>query len=124
MNNRRKTPFRYVLKEPIAFDLQFLSINGIVPPEKPVLAILYNLNRNGCRIWMPVSLPVENNHIEVSMYILLNDEPLTLKGSLRWSLPHEGGCYYGVELDETDEERDRLPAELRELAGQNRILAQ
>ncbi|MFC6334161.1 PilZ domain-containing protein [Paenibacillus septentrionalis] len=122
--NRRKTPFRYELKEAVAFELQFLSINGMVPPQKPVLAYLYNINRAGCRIWMPLSLPIDNSNIAISMNIVLNNEPITLKGVLRWSLPHQNGYYYGIELDASDQERERLPAELRELAGQNRILAQ
>ncbi|MHA7966922.1 PilZ domain-containing protein [Paenibacillus sp. CAU 1782] len=121
--NRRQTPFRYVFKEPIAFELRFLSINGVQTPSKPVKAVLHNISKSGCCVWLPLLLPIEDRKIAVSLELVLNEELLTLVGELRWSLPDDEGNRYGIELSIPEQDHDLLPRELRELAGQGRIIA-
>ncbi|OBR64112.1 hypothetical protein A7K91_15955 [Paenibacillus oryzae] len=123
MINRRQTPFRYVFKEPIAFELRLLSIDGVQTLSKPVKAILYNISKSGCCVWLPLLLPIEERQIEVSLGLVLNEEPLTLVGELRWSLPDDEGNRYGIKLNIPEEDHDILPRELRELAGHGRIIA-
>lgn len=120
--NRRKEPFRYVLKEPIAFDLHILSINGLPGPDKPVRAELMDISRSGCRLALPLQLHPEINNIRIGMDVLLNEDPLYLEGNLRWGREEAGHCSYGVLLDIAEADRDILPRELRQLAGASRII--
>jgi hypothetical protein len=112
-----------VFKEPIAFELRLLSIDGVQTPSKPVKAILHNISKSGCCVWLPLLLPIEERQIEVSLGLVLNEEPLTLVGELRWSLPDDEGNRYGIKLNIPEEDHDILPRELRELAGHGRIIA-
>ncbi|WP_313641483.1 PilZ domain-containing protein [Paenibacillus sp. FSL K6-0276] len=120
--NRRKEPFRYVLKEPISFEFHILSINGHPTPSKPVSALLYDISRSGCRLAVPLQLHVETNHIRVGMNIVLNEEPLYIEGTLLWGKEDSDKNYYGVRLDIAEADRDLLPRELRMLAGEQKIM--
>lgn len=121
--NRRKEPFRYTMKDPVDFELHILSINGNPAPTKPVPARLYDISRSGCRIWIPLALHVSTNRIAIRLDLQLNQDPLQLEGELRWGPLEKDQNYYGVEFLIPEQEQDRLPRELRMLAGDGRIVA-
>lgn len=120
--NHRKEPFRYTFKEPVSFNLFIVSINGIPAPAKPVQALMYDISRSGCGLKMPLALRVDSNQIRISLNLVLHEEPLQLEGTLRWGREEADNHYYGVQLDIPEHERDRLPRELRLLAGQSKII--
>lgn len=121
-DNRRKSPFRYVLKEPVAFELQILDINGTPAPPKPVPAQLHDLSRSGCCVSIPLEIPVESNQVRIGMDMVLTEDPLYMEGIMRWDREENGRFFYGVELDIPESEHDTLPRELRMLAGARRII--
>ncbi|NGZ77079.1 PilZ domain-containing protein [Saccharibacillus alkalitolerans] len=121
MQNRRKDPFRYVLKEPIAFEMWIISLNGAAAPEKPIRAELRDVSRSGCRISMPLGIPVDKNEIRIGLNIVLNVDMLRLEGTLRWNRREEDGYDYGVQLHIAPEYKEVLSREMRELAGADRI---
>lgn len=123
ITNRRQSPFRYVFKEPVEFELHLLSINGNAAPAKPVQARILNISRAGCCIAMGLSLPIEEHTICVRMEMVLHEEPITLQGELRWSLPDGDEFRYGIQLEMLPDGQERLSREMRELAGHKRIIA-
>ncbi|GGF67353.1 hypothetical protein GCM10010912_10390 [Paenibacillus albidus] len=120
--NRRNEPFRYDFKEPVPFELHILSINGAAVPAKPVSAVLHDISRSGCRLSIPLNIQVENNHVRVGMELVLHEEPLYIEGTLKWNKEQTGSFHYGVQLEIPESERDRLPKELRLLAGERKIM--
>jgi hypothetical protein len=83
---------------------------------------MYDISRSGCGLKMPLALRVDSNQIRVSLNLVLHEEPLQLEGTLRWGREEADNHYYGVQLDIPEHERDRLPRELRLLAGQSKII--
>lgn len=121
-NNLRKEPFRYSFKEPVPFNLYIVSINGMPAPAKPIKALMHNISRSGCRLWMPLALNVDTHQIRISMNLVLHEESLCLEGTLRWDREEADNHYYGVQLEIPEHDREQLPRELRLLAGQNKII--
>lgn len=121
-HNRRKSPFRYVLKQPVAFELFILNINGQQVTSKPIQALLLDLSRSGCRISLPVEIPARDNEVHVNINMLLHEQPLEMDGKLQWHREEAGRFYYGVQLDVLSFSRDQLLRELRLLASKDRII--
>lgn len=119
--NRRKSPFRYILDEPIAFELYIVSLNFTPAPRKPVQARMHDISRSGCLVSLPLEIPVGQNRICVALDFVLNQDLLHFEGQLRWNKQEDGRYYYGVEMNVPDDQKDRLQLELRGLAGANRI---
>ncbi len=119
--NRRKSPFRYVLHEPIAFELYIVSLNFTPAPRKPVPALMHDISRSGCLVSLPLEIPVGRNRICIALDFVLNQDLLHFEGQLRWSKQENNRYYYGVEMEVPDDQKDRLQLELRGLAGANRI---
>ncbi|MEW4370757.1 PilZ domain-containing protein [Paenibacillus kandeliae] len=122
IHNRRKSPFRYVLKQPVSFEMQIMHINGQIVDTKPVQALLLDLSRSGCRISLPLEIPAQNNTVHVRIRMLLHEEPLLLEGRLQWNRTEGGRYHYGIHLDTTSYNRDHLLRELRLLASKNLII--
>ncbi|AWB43745.1 PilZ domain-containing protein [Paenibacillus sp. CAA11] len=120
--NRRKTPFRYVLKEPVATEMHIISINGVPAPPKPIEALMHDISKTGCCLSIPLEIHVDLNQVRISLNVLLNEDPLYFEGNLQWDREEKGRFYYGVQLEIPEAEQDRLPRELRMLAGARRIL--
>ncbi len=121
-HNRRKSPFRYVLKQPVAFELFILNINGQQVTSKPIQALLLDLSRSGCRISLPVEIPARDNEVHVNINMLLHEQPLEMDGKLQWHREEAGRFHYGVQLDVLSFSRDQLLRELRLLASKDRII--
>ncbi|WP_322904751.1 PilZ domain-containing protein [Paenibacillus campi] len=121
-HNRRKSPFRYVLKQPVAFELFILQINGQQVTPKPIEALLLDLSRSGCRISLPLEIPAKDHEVQVSITMLLHDHPLQMEGKLQWYREEAGRFHYGVQLDVLSFSRDQLLRELRLLASKDRII--
>lgn len=119
--NRRKSPFRYVLEDPIEFELHIVSLNFTPAPRKPVSAQMHDISRSGCLVSLPLEIPVGKNRIRVALDFVLNEDPMHFEGHLRWNNEENGRHYYGVEMEVPEEQKDRLQLELRGLAGANRI---
>lgn len=119
--NRRKSPFRYVLDEPIEFELYIVSLNFTPAPRKPISAQMHDISRSGCLVSLPVEIPVGKNRIRVALDFVLNKDPMHFEGQLRWAKEEDGRHYYGVEMEVPEDQKDRLQLELRGLAGANRI---
>ncbi|GGJ18348.1 PilZ domain-containing protein [Paenibacillus hunanensis] len=122
LHNRRKSPFRYVLKQPVAFDLFILKMNNQHVTSKPIEAMLLDLSRSGCRISLPVEIPARDNEVHVSISMLLHEQPLQMEGKLQWHREEAGRFHYGVHLDVLSFSRDQLLRELRLLASKDRII--
>ncbi|ASA21174.1 PilZ domain-containing protein [Paenibacillus donghaensis] len=120
--NRRTEPFRYDLVEPASFELYILSINGNNVPSKPVSALLHDISRSGCRLSLLLNMQAEQNQIRVGMEMVLHEEPIYLEGTLKWNFEKDSRFHYGVQLDIPEHDRDRLPRELRLLAGERKII--
>ncbi|MFD1885535.1 PilZ domain-containing protein [Paenibacillus wenxiniae] len=121
-HNRRKSPFRYVLKQPVFFELFILNINGQTVTPKPIQALLLDLSRSGCRISLPVEIPARDNEVHVNINMLLHEQPLQMDGRLQWHREEAGRFHYGVQLDVLSFSRDQLLRELRLLASKDRII--
>lgn len=119
--NRRTEPFRYTLKEPVAFDLHILTIDEIPVPTKPVRAVLFNISRAGCHLSLPLNLNPAKNRIRIGMELNLTDESMYTEGILKWNKIQQENFLYGVQLDIPEADRDRLPRILRMLAGEGKI---
>ncbi|WP_052723638.1 PilZ domain-containing protein [Paenibacillus wulumuqiensis] len=120
--NRRKTPFRYVLKEPVPFELHILQINSQSVKSKPLQALLLDLSSSGCRLSLPVDVQADHQEIRVSIHMLLHEEPLYLEGTLKWNRTESGRYHYGVQIEFPPNGRDQLLRELRILASKNKII--
>ncbi|WP_458121595.1 PilZ domain-containing protein [Paenibacillus sp. Z6-24] len=120
--NRRKTPFRYVLKEPVPFELHILQINGQSVNSKPIQALLLDLSSSGCRLSLPVDVQADHQEIRVSIHMLLHEEPLYLEGSLKWNRTESERYHYGVQIEFPPNGRDQLLRELRILTSKNKII--
>ena len=121
-HNRRKSPFRYVLKKPVSFELLILRINDQAISSKPVDALLLDLSRSGCRISLPLEISAKDHDVLVSMDMLLDDNPLRMEGKLQWYREEAGRYHYGVQLNVTSFSRDHLLRELRLLASKDLIV--
>ena len=119
--NRRKSPFRYVLENPIEFEMYLVSLNFTAAPRKPISAQMHDISRSGCLVSLPVEIPVGQNRIRVALDFVLNEDALHFEGYLRWAKEEENRHYYGVEMEVPEDQKDRLQLELRGLAGANRI---
>ncbi|WP_379136541.1 PilZ domain-containing protein [Paenibacillus sp. sgz500958] len=120
--NRRTEPFRYTLKEPASLDLHILTINGIPVPRKPVSAVLFDISRSGCRLSFPLNVDPDKNLVRVGMEMDLTEDSMYLEGTLKWSKELQDSYHYGIKLDISETDGDRLPKVLRRLAGEGKIL--
>lgn len=121
ITNQRKEPFRYSFRQPYPFDLYIESIDGKPAPFKPVQALLFDISRQGCQISLPLALKANDHRIAVSMELMLHEEPLRLRGELRWERLNGDRYQYGIRLHIPEQDRERLPRELRALAGERKI---
>ncbi|GGG23205.1 PilZ domain-containing protein [Paenibacillus abyssi] len=119
---RRKEPFRYLLKEPESCRFQIVDINGKAVHTKLARAEFINVSKAGCRFAAKLDLRHTHNKIKLIIHIQLNEEPLQLKGTIRWQQQVGGQLFlYGMEFDPDDRMYELISRELRLLAGRNKI---
>ncbi|MBP2000433.1 hypothetical protein J2Z69_001464 [Paenibacillus shirakamiensis] len=120
--NHRKEPFRYSLELPLPCAIEINEINGKAMNTKLAEAELIDLSRGGCKIRIPLDLHASAHTIRGKIHLQLNEEKLIFNTEIRWQNSQQSDHYlYGLALYLNTEDQEKLNAELRTMAGSNKI---
>ncbi|MEF2967988.1 PilZ domain-containing protein [Paenibacillus sp. M1] len=123
MPTKRKDPFRYTLKQPLSCRIEIKTIDQKPVSSKPAEAELIDISKSGCRIRTNLNLQAENYRIEAAVHVQLNENMLVFPGEILWQQQlADSFFHYGMQLELNAEEKENLNAELRLLAGAQRII--
>ncbi|WP_433945852.1 PilZ domain-containing protein [Paenibacillus sp. SN-8-1] len=120
--NNRKEPFRYSMEEPMSCWIRISEINGTIITSKPAEADLIDISKGGCKIRTPLNLHAFSNSIKGILRLKLSEEEYDLNAQIRWQRQIEPPFFhYGLSLMLEADEREKINADLRKLAGNNKI---
>lgn len=123
MNSRRNEPFRYTFKPPMTCWIEIVSIDLKPVKSKLAPAELIDISKSGCRIQTGLDLHAAAHSIGAAIHIQLSEENFTFPGEVRWQHPHGAEYFhYGLSLQLTTEEKEKINVELRGLAAARRIV--
>ncbi|RCX19825.1 PilZ domain-containing protein [Fontibacillus phaseoli] len=123
MNSRRNEPFRYTINPPMDCWIEIKSIDFKPVSSKLAEAELIDISKSGCRIKTQLNLHAENHSIGAAVHFQLSEENYTFLGEIRWQKPYGSEFYhYGLSLQLTSEEKEKINVELRSLAAARRIV--
>lgn len=122
--SRRTEPFRYTFVSPESCLFQLLELNGQAFGTKPAPAELIDIHKSGCKLATPLDLRAADHAIKIGIsFPFFEGGPLEVTGDIRWQLPAGDTFRYGIRFLADDDLKERIKAELRILAGQNKISA-
>lgn len=123
MNSRRNEPFRYTINPPMTCWIEIKSIDLKPVNSKLAEAELIDISKSGCRIQTGLNLHAAEHSIGAAVHFQLSEESYTFPGEIRWQNPHGiESFHYGLSLQLTVEEKEKINAELRALAAARRIV--
>ncbi|WP_334078233.1 PilZ domain-containing protein [Paenibacillus sanfengchensis] len=123
MISRRKEPFRYTINPPMTCWIEIKSIDNMPVNSKLAEAELINISKSGCCIQIGLDLHAEQHTIRTHVHFQLSEERYCFPGEIRWQNPHGEHLYhYGLQMELTPEEKEKINIELRSLAAAKRII--
>lgn len=121
-NNNRKEPFRYSMEEPMSCWIRISEINGTIITSKLAEVDLIDISKGGCKIRTPLDLHASSNSIKGVLRLKLSEEEYDFNAQVRWQRQIEPPFFhYGLSLMLESEEKEKINADLRTLAGNNKI---
>ncbi|WP_223068216.1 PilZ domain-containing protein [Paenibacillus caui] len=122
MVTRRKEPFRYSMEAPLDCRIEITAIDRMPVTGRLAQVELLDISKNGCKIRSQLDLHAADHSIECLVHMQLNDEPFVFPGRIRWQRELESPYqYYGVQLQMSAEEKEKVNVELRTLAAERKI---
>ncbi|MGG6313861.1 PilZ domain-containing protein [Paenibacillus macerans] len=123
MTTRRTEPFRYSLNPPTNARIEILEIDGRPLLSKPAQIELIDIHKSGCRIRTGLNLHASTHAIRVVLHAQLGDDMYAFPGEIRWQKELEPPIFhYGICLQLSAEEKEKLNVELRGMAAARKII--
>ncbi|WP_151733914.1 PilZ domain-containing protein ['Paenibacillus yunnanensis' Narsing Rao et al. 2020] len=122
-DSSRKEPFRYVMNQPITCWLEVPAGSAGPGAGRLTEGLLLDLSRSGCKVRTSLNLRFTAGDTKLIIHFQLTDTMLQFEGSVRWGWMFGLGQFqYGIRLDLTEEEEERLLRELDIWTGTARAL--
>ncbi|WP_150268269.1 PilZ domain-containing protein [Paenibacillus tepidiphilus] len=117
-DSSRKEPFRYVMNQPITCWLEVPAGNVGPGAGRLTEGMLLDLSRSGCKVRTSLNLRFTAGDTKLIIHFQLADTMLQFEGSVRWGWMFGLGQFqYGIRLDLSEEEEERLLRELEIWTG-------
>ncbi|OIN68026.1 pilus assembly protein PilZ [Exiguobacterium sp. KRL4] len=113
MKIKRNESFRYHFDEPITGEFYLVKEGRRTPAG---LMEIHNISPSGIAIATPLKLPIDRStSIVVEFSLLLGSEPLNVSGQILHEKWTEAQRLYGVRLDTTKEDQQRIIEAIKQI---------
>jgi len=120
MKIKRNEPFRYTLKTPIIGEFYLLKDEQRTPKG---LMKIHNISPNGLAISTELKLPLlKSMKIVVEFSLIEGQVPLCIEGFLLHEKPSGPERLYGIHLNSTITDREKIISQVKQIAKSERSL--
>lgn len=117
MRFKRNESFRYEFEHPIDATFKIIEINGVAKVSKPAQAKIKNISPKGIKLLSNLDVQLSRiNSIKVEIHILLNTDPIVVKGSFIRQQKEIEGYSYGIEIESSEANDNVIIEELKKFS--------
>ncbi|USB34218.1 PilZ domain-containing protein [Paenibacillus sp. YPG26] len=110
------------MEEPMSCWIRISEINGTMITSKLAEVDLIDISKGGCKIRTVLDLHAASNAIKGVLRLKLTEEEHDFNAKICWQRQIEPPYYhYGLSLQLEAEEKEKINADLRTLAGNKKI---
>lgn len=112
MRYNRKEAFRYQFGQPLNCLIKVV-IDEKAIGDKKAEGLIYDLSPRGLKCSCPLDLPENKDSLMLEVGFVLNDEPILIRGEIRWKKPYGTNFLYGLLIEKDHDLQDLIIRELK-----------